>query len=128
MQHADRPAQIQALAQPGRHPCPCIDADADGFVLGSKRAHGIVGHPAGQRHRGQGAPVRASEYESAVGASIEPISLLVDRTVVTTTKHGEVGQYGRPSVCPVADVMAVAEAHAAAWKATATVAMLQSAS
>src|SRR5712691_1116073 len=45
--------------------------------------------------------------------------------MVAPTQHREVRERGGAAVGPVADVMALAERHSAAWKAAAAVAMVE---
>jgi hypothetical protein len=61
----------------------------------------------------------------AIGLALDLISLLVHRTVMPATEQSEIGERRRPSVCPMPNVMTLAEAHSAARKATTVVAMLE---
>ena len=49
----------------------------------------------------------------------------MNNAVVAPAQHREVRERGGAAVGPVADVMALAERHSAAWKATAAVAMVE---
>jgi hypothetical protein len=53
------------------------------------------------------------------------IPLLVNRAVVAATQHREVRERSGPALGPVANVMALAEGHAAALEATPAVAMVE---
>src|SRR5206468_2143385 len=77
------------------------------------------------RDLGQNLTVRAAEPKLAVGLSIELIALLVDGAMMPATEHGEVRERGGASIGPVMDVMALAEASAAAREAAAAVAVVE---
>src|SRR5213594_4606212 len=62
---------------------------------------------------------------AAVRQSSELIPLLVDGAMVVAAEHGEVRERCWPSLGPVANVMALAEAHVAAREAAATVAVVE---
>jgi len=87
--------------------------------------HGIVGHLVRKRDVGQDPPVRAQEPKLAVGLSIKPVALLMDRAVVPATEQREVRERGRAPVRPVAEVMPLPEPHATAREAAATVAVME---
>jgi hypothetical protein len=125
MQDVDGPAHVQALPQPTRGRGPRVQAKSLRVVPRSEDLHGIVGHLRRRRNLGQKPAVRAAEAKLAVGLSIEPIALLVDRTVMSATEQGEVRERGGAAVGPVTDVMALAEADTAAREATATVAVVE---
>src|SRR6266513_1647446 len=125
MQDVDRPAHVQALPQPTRGRGPRVDAEPLRLVPRSDGFHGIVGHLARNRDLGENPPVRAAEPKLAVRLSIEPVALLMDRAVVPTTEQRQVRERGRASVRPVADVMALAEANAAAREAAAAVSVVE---
>src|SRR5439155_19947762 len=69
--------------------------------------------------------VRAPELKLAIRLSSNLVTLFVHGAMVAPTEHGQVRQRCRPSLSPVADVMTLAEAHAAPWEATAAVAMVK---
>src|SRR5207249_7742954 len=60
--------------------------------------------------------IGSRELKLAVRLAFYLVAFLVDRAMVPTTEHGEVRERCRAAVGPVADVMALAEAHAAAGK------------
>jgi len=90
MQDVDRPADIQALAQPARARRPCVEAEALCDVPGPEDPHRIGGHRGRRRHLGQRPAVRPPELERAVGLSINLVALLVDRAVVPATEQCKV--------------------------------------
>ena len=94
-------------------------------VSGSEDLHGIAEHLRRRRNLGQKPAVRAAEAKLAVGLSIELITLLVNGAVVPATEQGEVRERGGAAVSPVTDVMALAEADAAAREAAAAVAVME---
>jgi hypothetical protein len=61
----------------------------------------------------------------AIGLALDLISLLVHRTVMPATEQSEIGERRRPSVCPMPNVMTLAEAHATARESTAVVSMFE---
>jgi hypothetical protein len=87
--------------------------------------YGINGDSGGRLHRGQGPAIRSTELQCAIGASIDLKALFVDCAVVPAAEQREVRQGGRAALGPVADVVTLAEAHAAAGEAAAAVAMLE---
>src|SRR5881296_978451 len=115
----DRPAHVQALAEPTRARCPRVDAEPLRLVPRPEGLDGIGGYRSGRRHLGQELPVRAPEVELAVGLSIHLVALLVDRAVVPATEQREVRERRRAAVRPMTDVMPLAEREPAAGKAAA---------
>src|SRR5438105_13743305 len=91
----------------------------------SETLDGIGGHRRRRRAFGQDPAVRPPEAELAVGRALHAVALFVDRAVVPTTQQGKVRQGRRASVCPVTNVMALAEADAAPGEATAAISMLE---
>ena len=69
--------------------------------------------------------VGAAETKLAVRLSIELITLLVDGAMVTATEQSEIRKCGGPTVSPVTDVMALAEANSAAREAAAAVSVVE---
>ena len=69
--------------------------------------------------------VRAPELKLAIRLSSNLVTLFVHGAMVAPTEHGQVRKRRRPSLSPVADVVALAEAHAAAREATAAVAVVE---
>ncbi len=121
----DRPAHVQALAQPARSRRPRVEAEPLRLVPRPEGLDGIGGDCSGRRHLGQESPVRAPEPEHAVRLSIHLVALLVDRAVVPATEQGEVRERGRAALRPVADVMPLAEREPAAGKAATPVAVVE---
>jgi hypothetical protein len=52
-------------------------------------------------------------------------ALFVHRTVMSATQHREIRQLRRPAMCPVPNMVSLSKRQAAAWEATALVAMLK---
>ena len=72
----------------------------------------------------QNPTVRVAELQFAVSQPLDLVAFVMDHTVMSPTKHGQVRERGGPAMRPVADVMTLAEAHAAAREATAAIPML----
>jgi hypothetical protein len=121
MQDVDRPAHIQALAQPARARRPRVETEPLRIVPRPEGLNRIAGHHDWRRNLGQETAVRPPEPERAVGLPINLVALLVDRAVVPATEQGEVRERGRAALRPVADVMPLAEREPAARKAAAPV-------
>src|SRR5262249_24970032 len=114
MQYADRPAEVEAFAQPARHRCPRVNVKPLRVVSLAESLHGVGGVCRRRRDCRQELAVRSPEAERSVGLSIDLIPLLVNRTVVATTEQGEIRQRRGAAVRPVPDVMALTESHPAA--------------
>jgi len=125
MQYVDRPADVQALAEPAGARRPCMNAHALNVVTCAQSAHGIEWHRDRWRYVGQRPTVRTSEPKRAVGPTLDTVSFFVHGAMVPATQKGEVGERGRPSFCPVADVVPLREPGVTARKATSLVAMLE---
>ena len=128
MQDVDRPAHIQAFPQPTRARCPRVEAKPERFVLRSHVVHGIIRQLWRRWRFGQWPAVRAPESQLAVGLAVDLVALLVNGAVVSATEQGQVRERGRPSLCPMADVMALAERKPAAREAAALIAVVEHAS
>src|SRR5213593_4589800 len=109
MQDVDRPAQVQALAQPARARRPRVESESLRVVSCAEGPGWILRHLLRRRDLGQRPAVRPPEREPAVGLSLDLIALLVDRAVVTATEQGEVRERGRAAFGPVAHVMPLAQ-------------------
>jgi len=125
MQDVDRPANVQALSQPARHRCPCVQVKPLRLVPRSQSVDGIGGHRSRRRDFRHEPAVRPPEGKHSVGLPVHLEALFVDRAVVATTEQREVRQCGRAAVRPVADVMTLTERKPAARKATAAIAMVK---
>jgi len=77
------------------------------------------------RNVGQRPAVRAPEPQLAVRLSVEVVALLVDSAVVPATEHSEIRERRGAPLCPVTDVMALAEPHATAREAAAAVSVVE---
>ena len=95
------------------------------FVPRSEHFHGIAAYLRRTRNLGEDLAVGAAETKLAVRLSIELITLLVDGAMVTATEQSEIRKCGGPTVSPVTDVMALAEANAAAGEAAAAVSVVE---
>ena len=94
-------------------------------VARSENLHGIVRHLRRRRQLGQNLAVRAAEAKRAVGLSLELVAPLVDGAVVPATEQGEVRERGGAPLCPVPDVMSLAERQPAAGEAAAPVTVME---
>ncbi len=95
-------------------------------VPGSEQLHGIGRHARRGWHVGQKPAIRSAEAKRAVGLAIELIAFLVDGAVVPATEKGEVRERGGATLCPVPDMMPLAERQSAAREAAAAVSMVKS--
>ena len=125
MQHADRPAQIQALPEPARARRPCVETEPLRVMLLTERLDRIGRHRGRPRDLGQGPAIRPAEPERAVGLSIHLIALLVDRAMVSATEQRKVRERGRAPLGPVMEVMPLAERDGAAREATGLVPVVE---
>jgi hypothetical protein len=121
MQDVDRPPHVQTLAQPPRDRGPRVQVEPVCLVSRSKDPNGIAGYLRRRRHVGENSAVRATEPKVAVRLAIDLIAFLVDGAVVAATEHREIRECGRAALCPVTDVMPLAEADPAAREAAAPV-------
>jgi hypothetical protein len=94
-------------------------------VLRSQDFHRIAEYLRSRRDLGQKPAVRPAEAKLAVGLSIELVALLVDGAMVPTTEQGQIRERRGASLCPVTDVMSLAESRSAAREAAAAVAMMK---
>ena len=124
MQDVDRPAHIERSPQPARARRPRVQVKAGRFVPRSERPDGIVGDRRWRRDIGQGSTIRSPEPELAVGLSFHLISLFVDGAMMQPAEHRQVRERGGPALCPVADVMPLAEKQSAAREPAAAIAMV----
>ena len=113
-QHAERPAEIQALSLPGRSRGSPVDP-------GPRRRQAVVrraerrSRPCGRgRRRRQRPPVWPLEVRVAGGVESDAEALLVHRAVVAPAKQHEVVEGSPPAVGPVRNVMSIAATVAAA--------------
>jgi hypothetical protein len=90
MQHVDRPAHVQALAEPARGRRPRVETEPVRVMLLTEGLDRIGRHRGRLRHVGQGPAIRPAEPEIAIGLSIHLIPLLVHRAVVPATQQREV--------------------------------------
>src|SRR6266404_3836735 len=109
MQDIDRPAEIEALAEPARARRARVQAEPLNIVLGSKDLDRMFGHCRRRRDIWQDTPVWTPELKRVVGLSIDPIALLVDRAVVPATQQREIRERRRAAFGPVTHVKPLAE-------------------
>jgi hypothetical protein len=121
MQDVDRPHHIQRLPEPLGARRPRADAKALGVVTCAERFDGITGHRSGRWHLRQRPAVRAPERQCAVGPARDLEALLVHRAMMAAAEQREIRERRRPPVRPVAEMMPLAMAHAAAREAAAPV-------
>jgi hypothetical protein len=124
MQHVDRIAHIERLAEPARHRRPRVQDEPIGVIARSEGMHGIAGHLRRRRDLGQQSAVGSAEPKLAVRLSIERIALFVDGAVMTATEQREIRECGGASMGPVTDVVPLTEANPAAREAAAAVAVV----
>jgi hypothetical protein len=125
MQDVDRVGDIEAFAQPPRERCPRVQVKPLRLVPRAQDLRRIGGHAEGRRDLGERAAVRSPEPQLAIGRSFDVAAAFMNGAVVPATEHGEIRQHGRASLGPVADMMPLAEADAAAGEAAAPVPVLQ---
>jgi hypothetical protein len=125
MQDVDRPAHVQPLAQPAGARGPWVDVQPLRGVTGSKGVRRIGRHRGRRWNLGEQPAVRPPKPQRPVRLSIDLKAFLVDRSMVPATEQREVRERRRATLSPVADVMALAEAHATAREAAAEIAVLE---
>jgi hypothetical protein len=97
------------------------------LMTGSQRADRILGYRGRSGHIGQHAAIGSPELEHVVRPARHPVSLFVDRAMMTATQQDEVSQRGRPPVRPVPHVMPFRDPHPAPRESTILVSMVQGA-
>jgi hypothetical protein len=70
-------------------------------------------------------PVGPPEAQLTIRLSFDLKALFVHRAVMSATQHREIRQLRRPAMCPVPNMVSLSKRQAAAWEATALVAMLK---
>jgi hypothetical protein len=121
MQDVDCVPHVQAFPEPVRRRRPRSETKALRVVTRSERLDGVTGHRNGCRHLRQRAAVGPPELERPVGPPRDLEALFVHRAMMPGTQHREVGQRRRAPVRPVAEMMPLAMAHAAAREAATQV-------
>ena len=107
---------MRVQVQPG-HPVPI-----------SQDTERIISDPGRRWHLRQQLTGRTAEPQLAVGLSLDLHALFVHRAVVSPAQDRKVGERRGPALCPVLEVMALPEAHAAPRELAAAVSILQRAS
>jgi len=125
MQDVDRPSKIQTLPEPASTRRPRGEAKALRVVARPKRLDGILRYFGRRRHLRQRAAVRPPETERSVGRARDLVALLVHRPVVPAAEEREVRERCRTTMRPVAEMMPLAEADAAARETAAPVPMME---
>src|SRR4030095_15740269 len=128
MEHVDRIANVETLAQPGGSGGPWAHRDAGRIVVNLQRARGIGWRRRRTRYIGHDPTIRAAKSQLTVRHALDAIAFLVDRAVMTAAEQHQIRQCRRAAVGPVTDVMRLAEAPVAAREATAAVAIEERAS
>src|SRR5439155_13774606 len=90
MQDVDRPAQVQALAQPGRALRPRVESESLRVVPRPEGLGRIGGYRLRRRYLGQGPAVRPAELERVVGLVLTLVAALLARAEVAVRQQGEV--------------------------------------
>ena len=125
MQDVDGPDQIQALPEPAGTGRPRVETKPLRVVLRPESTDRIRGDRRRRWHLGQEPAVRPLEPEGAVGPARDLIALLVHRTVVPATEEGEVRERGGAALRPVAEMVSLGEADAAAREAATAIAVVE---
>ena len=102
----DRPADIQSRAEPAR--TLRMDVETARKVVGPKSTDRIGGHSGRMWDFWERSPVRPAELERTVEPTLHAEALLVDRAMMPAAEQREVRQRRRPTLRPVADVVALA--------------------
>src|SRR5215510_10698824 len=125
MQHADGPAEIEALAQPARHRGARVQVKAVRFVPRSDRRHRIATQFRTTRDLGQNIAIWPAEPKLAIRLSLDLVAFLMNGAMVPTAEQGEVRERGGPAVGPVLNVMALAETSPTAGESAAAVSVME---
>ena len=126
MQDVNRVADIQSFPEPARRRRVGIQGKSVRLMARSDDRDWIARHLPRSRNVWHDQAVRAPKLQRTVHSALDLIPLLVDRPVVSATQQREVGQRRGTAMHPVADVMTMAEANAAAWKPAAAIPMVES--
>ena len=127
MEHVDGVPDVETLAQPARTRGAGVDVEPLGDVRGTQRFDWVRGHDRWGWHSGQLPTVRTPEPQSAVGLPSHPVAVFVHGAVVSAADQYEIGQDGRPTVGPMAKVVALSDPHAAARELATLVSLLHGA-
>jgi hypothetical protein len=125
MQDVDGVSHIHTLPEPFGARRPRADAKALCVVIHTERLDRISGHRGGRRHLRERMPVRPPESKSPVGPTLDLETLLVHRAMMPATEQREIRERRRASVRPVAKMMPLAIAHAAARETATPVPMVE---
>jgi hypothetical protein len=125
MQYIYCPHHIQPLPEPLGARRPRADAKALRVVARVERLDGFNGHRGRWRHIRKGPAIRSLELERPIGPARDLEALLVHRAVMPAAEQREVRERGRSPVRPVAEMMPLAMAHAAAREAAALVSSVE---
>ena len=88
MQHVERPADVEPLAEPAGARGPRVEAKAERGMLRVQRMNRVRGHRGRRRHLRQRPAIRSAEVERAVGAPRNPVAFLVYRMVMAPAQIG----------------------------------------
>src|SRR5712692_1422930 len=125
VQDVDRPAHIEVLPEPAGARRARAEAQAEPVVTRPENHGGVPPHHGSLRNLRQQPAVRPPEPKRPVGPARDLIALLVDGAVMPAAKKREVREGRGASLGPVMDVMALAEADAAAREAAARVSVAE---
>jgi len=91
----------------------------------SQDFRGIAAHGSRRRDLRQKPAIRPSESKIAVRLSIELVTLFVDSPVVSATEQRQIRERGGAPLCPVTDVVSLAEADPAAGETAAAISVME---
>ena len=91
----------------------------------SENPHGISAHLRSRWDLRQKPAIRTAEPKLAVRLSIELVAVLMNGAVMPATEKSEIRERCGTSLCPVADVMSMAETNPAPREAAAAVSMME---
>ena len=125
MQHVDRPAQVELLAEPVRPERPRVDSHALSHMPGAQSSHSIGRYWGRRRYFRQLSAVWAPEAERPIRPALDGVAHLVNGSMMPMTEQREIGQRRRSAVRPMAQMMPLREAMVAAGEAAPAVPILE---
>jgi hypothetical protein len=125
MQDVDGPPHIQALPEPARARRPSIETKALRFMSYPESLDGLFWHCGRRRHLRQRPAIRPPEPQHPVRPTRDLVALLVHGPVMPSAEQREIRERCRPAVRPVAEMMPLPKADAAAGEAATPVPMVE---
>src|SRR2546426_3766554 len=125
MEDVDRPADIQALSEPAGARRSGVEAQTLSVVTPPESADRIGGHLGRRWDLGQGSAIRPTEPKRAVEPAMDSVALLRARAGMPAPEQAGIGKRRRFPFRPVAEMVPLREADAAAGKATTSIAMIE---